>query len=77
MNRAEMKALWKAHGGSQHGPITETYTIEEQAWYRFAEALQARVREECAAAVAALGEQYSDTWLAGNQEAVAAIEALS
>lgn len=48
MNSGEIKALWKEHGGSQHGPIVEHYTIEEQAFYRFAQALRDRVREECA-----------------------------
>lgn len=55
MNRSDMKALWNKHGGSQHGPITETYTIEERAWYRFVEDL---VRSSIATAVEA--ERWQD-----------------
>lgn len=48
-DRRTVKALWVAHGGEQHGPIVEHYSIEEQAFYRFVDALLAHHRQQAEA----------------------------
>ena len=57
ISETAMKALWKEHGGAQHGPIVEQYYIEEQAWYRFARAFEDRVHATC---ITALEAQLAD-----------------
>ena len=61
------KAIWRKHGGTQHGPIVEHYSIEEQAFYRFASELtrtadaeNQRLRAEVEALREALGRIASD-----------------
>ena len=44
LDRAAIKALWRKHGGKRHGPLVEHYTIEEQAFYRFADDLLAALQ---------------------------------
>jgi hypothetical protein len=39
MQNIDIKRLWKVAGGSQHGPIIESYYIEEPKFYDFAVAL--------------------------------------
>lgn len=46
ISRSEIKELWKKHGGSQHGPHVEHYTIEELAFYRFADELVQKARSK-------------------------------
>lgn len=43
MDSWHTKQLWRNHGGGQHGPKVETYTIEESAFYRFANDFQRAV----------------------------------
>jgi hypothetical protein len=35
MNDAELRALWRKHGGSFHGPRVETATMPEHQWLTF------------------------------------------
>ena len=52
MSASEMKALWKAHGGDQHGPRVEQYYIKEADWYKFAKALYTKGQQSRAALAA-------------------------
>lgn len=48
LTNSEIKAIWRKHGGKQHGPMVEHYTIEEGAFYRFARELIATTLGEMA-----------------------------
>lgn len=46
MTRTEIRDLWRAHGGSQHGPRVETMTMPEASFYEFVAAVEAAVRAD-------------------------------
>lgn len=39
MDKRDIKALWREHGGRQHGPRVETMTIPEADFWKFITAL--------------------------------------
>lgn len=40
LDNAEIRQAWKQHGGSQHGPHVETFTIPEAGFWMFIDALR-------------------------------------
>ena len=68
MKIEEIKALWKEHGGGFHGPIVEQAHCEQQAFYRFCDALSSAAQQRGMERAANIVRQHGARTLQGAKD---------